>query len=142
MWPTPEFNSFEPEERVNFFRGDVKNCRMNYAKAVANKKTQEKSNETVGELRPLAYWVKLGYDEERIKNNTPEEDKGYTEQEGATYRVRVKAQKDAQREQWIQDEVMQKMRDRAAVKKDLGRAMNPKAQLEVLRRWAASKGGM
>jgi uncharacterized membrane protein YgcG len=108
-WPTPGFKAFTPEQKITFYRTESKNCKQEYAKTVALRTIQERSETCDGELRPLNYWLKLGYDEARLRAHTAPEDRGYTDQEGDTFRVKVHAQRDRNAESRIQDEIMNSM---------------------------------
>ena len=60
-----------------------------YAMTCAKKHIERKMNSDLGEMRPLQYWVNLGYDENRLKTYTPKEDQTYSDQLGWQFRVNV-----------------------------------------------------
>ena len=67
-------------------------------------------------MRPLQYWVKLGYDETRLKCYTPKEDQTYSDQFGWQFRVNVNTPiAETQIEKEMQD-ILKKMATRTAAK--------------------------
>ena len=123
-WPSEEFQSWDPETKVNFFRsglkgGDVKRA---YAQTCAKKHIERRINRDAGEMRPLQYWVKLGYDETRLKCYTPKEDQTYSDQLGWQFRVNVNtAISETHIEKEMQD-ILSKMATRTAAKSNFKEA--------------------
>ena len=76
---------------MKFFRSGLKgsDVRRQYAMTCAKKRIERKINQDAGEMRPLQYWVNLGYDGERLKTFTPKEDRAYDHQCGWQFRVNV-----------------------------------------------------
>ena len=117
-WPSEEFKSWDPETKTNFFRsglkgGDIKRA---YAQTCAKKHIERRINRDSGEMRPLQYWVNLGYDEARLKTFTPMEDQMYTDQCGWQFRVNVNTKiAETQIEKEMQD-ILKKMATRTALK--------------------------
>ena len=117
-WPSEEFQAWDPETKVNFFRSGLKggNIKRAYAQTCAKKHIERRINRDTGEMRPLQYWVKLGYDENRLKCYTPKEDQTFSEQLGWQFRVNVNtAISETHIEKEMQD-ILSKMATRTAAK--------------------------
>ena len=131
-WPTEEFKQWDPETKVNFFRQGLKgkDVKRNYAMTCAKKHIERKSHKDAGEMRPLKYWEKLGYDVERLKTFTPKEDQAYTAQLGWQFRVNVNTNmKETEVEREVQD-ILSKMATRTAAKND-GKQAKDKAKSDA-----------
>ena len=117
-WPSEEFKSWDPETKTNFFRSGMKgsDVKRNYAMTCAKKHIERKMNSDLGEMRPLQYWVNLGYDEHRLKTYTPKEDQTYSDQIGWQFRVNVNSRiSETCLEREMQD-ILSKMAKSRAVK--------------------------
>ena len=114
-WPSKDFKAFSAEEQVTFYRGGSKSCNASYAKTVAKRIVQERSETCDGELRPLLYWTQIGYSAERLQMYTAPEDRGYTDKEGDLFRVHVHAQRDRNMEQTIETQILQSMQDKKKI---------------------------
>ena len=117
-WPSEEFKSWDPETKVKFYRMGLKgsDVRRNYAQTCAKKHLERKINTDAGEMRPLQYWVNLGYDENRLKTHTPKEDQTYSDQLGWQFRVNVNTRiSETSVERETQD-ILSKMATRTAAK--------------------------
>ena len=93
-WPSEEFQTWDDETKVKFFRSGMcgNEIKKENARVLAKKHVESRIDQNAGEMRPLKYWVSLGYDEERLVKFTPECDKEYTDQAGQMYRVTVNTQ--------------------------------------------------
>ena len=123
-WPSDEFKQWDPETKVKFYRSGLKgsDVKRHYAQTCAKKHIERKINRDAGEMRPLQYWVNLGYDAERLKTYTSQEDQTYTDQVGWQFRVNVNTVVgETQVEREAQD-ILSKMANRTAMKKDYAAA--------------------
>ena len=117
-WPSEEFKSWDPETKVKFYRMGLKgsDVRRNYAQTCAKKHLERKINTDAGEMRPLQYWVNLGYDENRLKNHTPKEDQTYSDQLGWQFRVNVNTRVSETCVEREMQDILSKMATRTAAK--------------------------
>ena len=90
QWPPEEFAELDKDEQEAFWRTkadtpeDVEKLVVDtIAKRIIEREMQEYS----GEYQPLAYWARLGYDPDRIKEHTPEKMRKYFPQLGECYKV-------------------------------------------------------
>jgi flagellar biosynthesis GTPase FlhF len=85
----------------------------------AKKRVERRVARDTGEMRPFAYWEKIGYCPERLRTHTPEKDRTYTEQGGEMCRVWVDTkicETEVIREM---EEILSKFKKRRAIKADV-----------------------
>ena len=90
-WPTDEFRQWDDESKVNLFANHLKggDVKIDYARTCAKIRFERRTNSNVSEIRPLEYWVKLGYDEYKLKTCTPICDQYYNVICGWHFRLSV-----------------------------------------------------
>ena len=84
-WPSKDFKAFSAEQQITFYRSGSKGCKQSYAKTLAKKTVQERSETCDGELRPLLYWTQLGYSAGRFQLHTAPEGRGYTDKKAICF---------------------------------------------------------
>lgn len=70
-WPTEELLTLEPETKLEFFvyrsPSNAAFKKRQYAMLIAKRRVERRAARDAGEMRPLEYWVRLGYEAERLR---------------------------------------------------------------------------
>ena len=91
-FPPPVFAKMTEEQKKDFFiktRSCAISLQSELQRIITGFKRTEKEWSVGGDFRPLAYWKKLGYDEELIKANSDKDDIRECRVAGTVYRVPV-----------------------------------------------------
>ena len=79
-WPTEEFKQLDPKTKANLFatnRINGGNVKEAYAMTCAKKRFEQRTEADKSTMRPLSYWVNLGYCKDKIKKLIPKENQHY-----------------------------------------------------------------
>ena len=118
-WPTMDFKGIDEEKQIAFWRSDggAKDFRFAYADALAREEVERQRGYVDKQFRPVEYWIRLGYDGDRIKNNAlPHQIDNSDPMVGTQYQVAARGQIDEHEIAQKRSQILQTLMKKRAIK--------------------------
>ena len=110
-WPPVEFTELSSAKQEEFWANpcdSLKAVQDLVVDTLAKNQITRKAKMNEGEFQPLEYWEKLGYDPERIRADTPENQRQWHAQLGETFNVVITKTSDGKSEEEVKGKILKR----------------------------------